>query len=309
MIIKQKDSLEQAIQQLETIIRYPGLSHNILDRVRVELRTLKAGMTGETNAAYFINFDFAERKSWAIIHDLRIEHGGLVAQIDHLLISRFLEFYVLESKSYSSGIKITDRGEFLTEYNGKYIAIESPIEQNRRHTIVLENLLRKSSLLPTRLGVTLQPTMLAYVLVSPKSMVRRPSSRRFNTDMVIKADELLRKIESEDDKAKTLEVAGLLVKMVSSETLMQMAHKLVALHKPADINYYEKYGLDANALAKASIIQTPSAQRDSNGQTSASKYFCFNCRKSIRKKVADFCFQNKKRFGGKAYCFDCQKSF
>jgi hypothetical protein len=133
MLIKEKDSLESSIQQLEAIVERKDLPRSILEKANSELRTLKAGMRGEQDAAYFINFDFAERKTVAIIHDLRIGHKGYAAQIDHLLITRFLEFYVLESKSFSKGIKITDRGEFLTGYNGNYKAIESPIEQNRRH--------------------------------------------------------------------------------------------------------------------------------------------------------------------------------
>jgi hypothetical protein len=56
---------------------------------------------------------YKDSKNWVIIHDLRIEYGGLVAQIDHLLINRFLDFYVLETKHYSQGVKVTERGEFL----------------------------------------------------------------------------------------------------------------------------------------------------------------------------------------------------
>jgi hypothetical protein len=37
-----------------------------------------------------------------------------------------------------------------------------------------------------------------------------------------------------------------------------------------------------------------------------SRFFCAKCKTSITEKVAIFCFNNKKKFGGKAYCFDCQ---
>ena len=32
-----------------------------------------------------------------VLHDLRLEHGNQVAQIDHLLINRWMECYVLET--------------------------------------------------------------------------------------------------------------------------------------------------------------------------------------------------------------------
>jgi predicted amidophosphoribosyltransferase len=37
------------------------------------------------------------------------------------------------------------------------------------------------------------------------------------------------------------------------------------------------------------------------------KFYCSKCKKTITQKVASFCWQNKKRFGGKAFCYDCQK--
>jgi hypothetical protein len=45
-----------------------------------------------------------------VIHDHRIEHRGRVAQIDHLLINRFLDIFVLESKNYDYGVKISEEG-------------------------------------------------------------------------------------------------------------------------------------------------------------------------------------------------------
>jgi hypothetical protein len=42
--------------------------------------------------------------------DLRIEHRGRVAQIDHLLINRWLDIFVLEPKNYDYGVKIREEG-------------------------------------------------------------------------------------------------------------------------------------------------------------------------------------------------------
>ncbi len=40
-----------------------------------------------------------------MIHDLRVQCNGRVAQADHLLIDRFLEIYVVESKSFRTKIR------------------------------------------------------------------------------------------------------------------------------------------------------------------------------------------------------------
>ena len=42
------------------------------------------------------------------MHDLRVEHAGQVAQIDHLLVNRLLQIYVLESNSFAEGLDVNE---------------------------------------------------------------------------------------------------------------------------------------------------------------------------------------------------------
>jgi hypothetical protein len=177
MIIKQRDSKEADIKELTSLLSLP-LPVNKRFLIERELRFVKSGDRGENDSAYFIDFTYSASKNWAVIHDLRLEYDGKVAQIDHLMIDRYFEFYVLETKNFSYGVKITPDGEFLIGYNNKYQAIESPIEQNNRHIHLLEKLLKARDIMPTRLGFRIAPAFKNYVLVSPKSRVIRPSKRR-----------------------------------------------------------------------------------------------------------------------------------
>lgn len=305
MIVKEKDYLEQALQDLESIAQLADIRDDTRAKVERELKIMRAGERGEANSAYFIDFHYRNKDNWAVIHDLRIEYGGNVAQIDHLLINRILEFYVLESKSYAYGVKITERGEFLFWYNNHYIPVESPIEQNKRHILVLEQLLKRENLLPKRLGMTLSPTFKPYVLVAPKSRVIRPSAKVFNTDMVIKSDELFRQIETNFGSMGALSMTTAVTKMVAKETLEQIAHQLISYHHPITIDYYAKFG-----IVKPSAAPQPVQNNEQfEAAPTTSGYFCYRCKQAISRKVAVFCFQNKQRFGGKAYCFDCQKVF
>lgn len=308
MLIKEKAHSEKSIQILETIANLSGIGDDTAAKVEKELKTLKAGDQGESDSAYFIDFHYKENKNWAVIHNLRIEYGGNVAQIDHLLINRFLQFYVLETKSYTSGIKITERGEFLFWHKNRYISIESPIEQNRRHVLVLEKLLKGEGLLPKRLGIELPATFKPFVLVSPKSTVIRPSGKEFNTQMVIKSDELFRQIESDFDKLGTINIVSSLAKVIAPETLLEFAKRLATYHKPVDIDYYAKFAITPS-IENPIIPAAPQEESEKALERSASTYFCYKCKKTISSKAAFFCFQHKARFGGKAYCFDCQKAF
>lgn len=309
MLIKEKDPANKAIQQLETILQVPGLPKDTYAKAEKELKTFNAGNRGEADSAHFINFHYRNSQNWAIIHDLRIEYGGNVAQIDHLMINRLSEFYVLESKRYAYGLKIEDSGEFLYWDGYRYHAMESPIEQNKRHVAVLGQLLKGENLLPKWLGMTQQATFKPYVLVSPKSRVMRPDHKVFNTDMVIKADELFKQIEANFDNRNLASAVVAGAKMVSCETVENLARQLATYHKPAEIDYYARFGIRPISQVQAPLKETEVKTQQQESQASSSRYFCFKCGKPISQKVAMFCFQNKGRFGGKAYCFDCQKAF
>src|SRR5690606_15808502 len=121
----------------------------------------------------------------AVIHDLRLEINGRVAQIDHLLIGRMLEVYVLETKTFSTGITINEHGEFSLPYEGKEIGIPSPIEQNNRHIRVLEDAFKEIGH-PTRLGIPMPPSFRSVVLVSPKATIKRPKTSKIDLESIVK---------------------------------------------------------------------------------------------------------------------------
>ncbi len=298
MIIKKRDSKESDIKELTSLLTLPlpDFKRFLIER---ELRFVKSGDRGETDAAYFIDFHFASSKRWAVIHDLRLEHRDRVAQIDHLLINRCFDIYILETKNFSYGVKITETGEFLVNYNNKYFAIESPIEQNKRHQIVLEQVLKKYDVMPQRLGIPISPSFHPYVLVSPKSQVSRPSKAAFDTSMVIAADTLRTAIDKRIDEMNNISVLTTASKFSSFESVVEAAKRLASLHKPMKIDYRKRFGIEDNPQHSRTpeLVQPESAKRN----------YCFKCKKPVTEKVANYCADFKKKFGGKVYCFDCQK--
>ena len=248
MIIKKRESKESDIKELISLLSLP-LPDNKRFLVERELRFAKSGDRGENDSAYFIDFHFGSSKNWAVIHDFRLEYRDQVAQIDHLMINRLLEVYVLETKNFSYAVKITDGGEFEVSFSNKYFSIESPIEQNKRHLIVLEQIFKKYDIMPKRLGITLPPTFRSYVLVSTKSRVIRPSKDHFDTSMVIKADTLRTQIDKEFDNLNPLSVLATASKIVSSETIKEMTERLASLHKPMKMDYRKRFGIDTDQLS------------------------------------------------------------
>lgn len=230
MLIKAADDHSTLIARLE---QQAAGSGKAAQQATDELRKRKAGIKGERDSAYLIDFDFGKSPNWAIVHDLRLVHDGRTAQIDHLLINRWLDVYVLETKQFHGGIKITETGEFLrwSSYRKTYEGMASPLEQNERHILVLRDVM-KAITLPTRLGFDITPSFQQFVLVAADARIDRP--KRFDASRVIKADQLRSSIWRDVDNENVL--FGLIrtaAKLVSSETIEYVARQLVARHEPA----------------------------------------------------------------------------
>ncbi|SDY89922.1 Nuclease-related domain-containing protein [Lysobacter sp. yr284] len=229
MLIKTKDDDSALLKDLELRANGAGPAAK---QAATELRIRQAGLKGERESAYLIDFHFERSPNWAVIHDLRLEQGGRVAQIDHLLINRRLEIYVLETKHFHAGFKITDDGEFLrwNAFRKTYEGMASPLEQNERHIAVLRDAV-DSIEWPQRMGLRIAPVFHSLVLVAPTARIDRP--KHFDSSRVIKADLLRKQIDK--DFAADGALMGLLkttAKLVSGDTVAGVARQLVAMHRP-----------------------------------------------------------------------------
>lgn len=302
MIIKSRDPKDRDIAELDALLKQadaPG-KRFLIER---ELRAMKAGIAGEEDCAYYINFYFGNSHNWCVIHDLRIEHEGSVAQIDHLLINRLFEIYVIESKNFSYEVAINDSGEFTLKSGSRSFGIPSPIEQNKRHIFLLEKFITSRSLAPSRFGIPIVPRYRSLVLMSPKSVITRPDSEKFDTDIVIKADTLRTKIDDIVDKMSPFNDLTIIGNMSKIKTVTDFAQSLQSYHSSASIDYRKKFGIKPEHDPIQSVID----RSNGNAEQGDKKYYCFKCRKAIPDNVARFCWNNKEKFGGKAFCYECQK--
>jgi hypothetical protein len=308
MLIKSADDKESQIAILQNLLSHERVSSEKRQLIERELRNLSIGFATEKQAAFEIDFYAAPSKNLFVIHDLRLEIGGRVAQIDHLLMNRALEVFVLETKTFSTGLSINDRGEFSTVYEEREVGIPSPVEQNARHISVLKDAFKEIGL-PKRLGITLQPSFNSVVLVSPKAIINRPKTTNFDAT-IIKLDQFFSWYSEKLDELTLKDTVGIL-KVCSSETVKSLGEKLLSLHKPSRIDYIKKFELGPALLSKEPIASGYSNRKiDIDSTVPKSKeepqYFCANCKNSIATVVARYCWNNRSRFGGKAYCRVCQ---
>jgi hypothetical protein len=300
MILKKADSREHDLSELERLLSIAPTT--IRPKIEQELRAVRAGSKGEQESAYLIDFDFKDAQRTVVIHDLRLEVNGRVAQIDHLLIHRTLNCFVLESKHLHAGLQITEEGEFKqwNDFKKRYEGMASPLAQNERHIAVLKDAFDRLQL-PSRAGITLTPTFHSYVLVSPSARIDRP--KKFDSSRVIKADVLLKTIENQFEKNGVIETFTNVARMVSLDTMITIGRQLVKKHKPSSINYIAKFGLTElpEPAREAPIVKESPAPHYSGGAT------CHECGAAVENKVVFFCRLKKDRFKGKIFCRECQQ--
>lgn len=315
MIIKEADDKNSALDILKSLLARPDCAADTKNRIDQEIRNIQAGARGEAEAAYEMKVHWGESKNWMIIHDLRIETGGLVAQIDHLLINRFLEMWVCESKHFSEGIAINEHGEFAAFFGSKPYGVPSPIEQNAKHILILRKLFDSGAVkLPTRLGFTIKPDLKSLVLVSKGARISRPKTMIDGMDAIIKNDQVFKFIDKAIDQGNN---PLLMAKLIGQDTLEALARGIAKLHKPIAFDWTAKFGLPkeypAMPTAKPEPVHaapTPEAAQPvaEQDQKPKQKLACHACGAAVGYNVAKFCWFNKPKFGGNIYCMDCQKT-
>jgi len=291
MIIKEWQPRSTDLQELERLQDSNKINPEQRKRIGLEIRRINSGDKGERQTAYELDFHFGSSKNYAVLHNLRIEHDGRVAQIDHLVITRLLEIILCESKNFVEGVSVNQNGEFCGFYRGKPYGVPSPIEQNLKHTTVLESTFRSGKIqLPKRLGLTLKPTFTGFTVISNKARISRPNEQKEQFKFLVKSDQLVSAIKEEMEQKSSIGI----VKAISQETLEAVGKSLASLHTSKAWDWKAKFGIPMIA--------------QETGSTSIGKWNCAECGESIDKSVASFCWFNKEKFGGKLFCREHQKN-
>lgn len=204
-------------------------------KIEREIKKYKAGEAVERQAAYHIDFELKSSRNYAVIHGLRLDHGSRVAQIDHLIINRTMDFFTVETKSFHSGFKITESGDFLrwNNFQKKYENMPSPLIQAERHHRVLREVYYDNFDLK-RAFFKLRPRFHAIIAIDPKVRVIRPKEEVLDTSMVVTYERFFKYILK--DRGFVSGVTSL-SKAISSDTLMDIANRIASLHQPKDIDF------------------------------------------------------------------------
>lgn len=317
MLLKLADDHGPRLQLLESLEAQKHWNTAQREWLRSQLWALRRGISGERGAAYYIDHAYKASTNLAVLHDLRLEWGGEVAQIDHLILSRGMVFYLLETKSFSGDVHINAHGEFSVRYGAEMRGIPSPLEQSKRHEKLLMRYLEHLGI-GGRLGV--RPQFFHAVLLDPKGNIRRPARKDFDTSNVIKADQFEAwRNRLVDERTSMAQVFKGLVNLRSSDTLRSWGQQLAQAHRPlpseswlpefmrahmrepevkADVTPVMAVAAPAPAAAARSV-PVPSPERED---------VCAVCQQAVSAEVAAFCRRQAPPWGGQVLCRTHQDS-
>ena len=151
-------------------------------------RRLAAGDAAEKQMAFYMKRAFGSASDVWVINDLRIEHEGEVAQMDHLLVSQ-RGLFIVESKSFTGSVHINAHGEWARQYENSKQGIASPVLQADAQGQLLKKMLKanKDKLLGTLVGLQKGFSycpVLVYVAISDGGIIHRD----MDLPQVMKAD-------------------------------------------------------------------------------------------------------------------------
>ena len=316
MLIKSADDKSKRLALLQDLQKSSLLDARQKEWLRVELRNLTAGIKGEREAAFHLDGHYKDGQNNVLLHDLRFQVDGEVAQIDHLVINRTGYMVLIETKNYSGDLEVNVHGEFTVRYGKERYGIPSPYEQSRRHARILGKLLERLEI-STRTDKL--PEFHNVVLMHPQAIIQRPDAKALDTSFLIKADQFRAWHEKLVDGFSTGGVFKAIFNIRSPDTIKAWGEKLKRQHRPQDLldlpDFMQPKPQPAKAVMEprspapvfAAAPATPSpAQADAS---LAKKLICAHCREKISFPEGKFCWNNAKRFGGLQYCREHQGLF
>lgn len=168
------------------------------------------------------------------------------------------------------------------------------------------------------------PDIYHVVMLHPKAIIQRPSSKSFDTSSVIKADQFPTWHKSFVGKIGVGTLFKTALNMRSLDTIKEWGEKLVREHRPADLlalpDFMRPREPAKAAMPPAAVFSAPAlmpsmaqvaqvqAPSPVNRQPEepARQLICAHCAAKITYPEGKFCWNNAKRFGGLAYCREHQ---
>ena len=235
VFLKEDSSAETQLLAFQELAK--TATGNLVEQLEREIKCVEAGIFGENAIKYELRNSHIPM---FVLHDLYLEHEGLSAQIDYLIVTRKHQ-YIVECKNLYGNIEITSTGDFVRTVSfGRYKkkeGIYSPITQNKRHLELIKQIRRaeRNNFLTKALFESnfYNNYRSIVVLANPKTVLNARYAKKEVKNQVIRADQLSEYIRRTDADPKAIES--------SEKEIETLARFFLNIHKPQKIDYAHKF--------------------------------------------------------------------
>jgi len=187
-----------------------------------------------------------------LIHDIRLEFNGKSAQIDHILISP-LGIILLESKSFKGNLTIKSDNSFQVKYNNKIYTFPNPLEQSKRHALVVKEIIERYIEIPKRIKLLGGIEVKNSVLINPKTtVINRELPANF-----YRSDSFVTEYNKMIDNLSGINLVKSLATFYTEELRLKIAKQLLGLHKPISIDYTKKFPITKQIESSGNVRICP----------------------------------------------------
>jgi hypothetical protein len=284
MIVKERDATKTRIAQLEAY-ESPDMDNIQRQGLKQAAARLRADSTSETACEYIDSY-FSESSEWLIIHDLRMRYETHVMQINHLLISSSLDFYIVDSRYIKHGLNIDNNGRCWAVTHEQTKPIASPLNKLNRDIRILRDIIKSTKNLPSFIGISQPFSVQGYVLTNPTIRSQRPASDLLDTSAIIASDTLFSYVwEKRQSWLRSK------LRHVESTKLCNFTQTLLSQHIPSVSNR-----LVGTRLSQLELL--------SNEEEDTSH--CAQCSQPVTAYIREQSFRRMDICRGHVLCIDCQ---
>jgi len=235
MLAKKPDALDAPLAALQSLRQ--GAQPDDLPFIDIGLRDYVGCAKASMAVVKMLEADFTRGSNWLVLHDLTLRVGEHYARIDHLLINRNFDVFILDSALGSSLIKVDGKGTFSRQCPGqtRFVAIDSPLDQMARRMALL------NALLPRLLAAVkpgpdsqLRPNVMGFFLLSPGISVVRPGGfGSVDTRSFMPMIQITKELNHYGANSGPMAAAALVsMNQIDNRVLTLLGERLVAMHKP-----------------------------------------------------------------------------
>lgn len=193
--------VKEATESILLIEQYKKKIVNTVDEkqnksLNEKIKLLELGLKGENSVLFELQNSFLPIH---ILHDVRIAHNDLKAQIDFVVLTRkFL--LVIEVKNYFGNILVNEKDEFIRQvYKGNKLAFQegfySPVRQVERQVEVFDSYMRDMG------AVTRTPIKSVVVFSNNRTVINMKKASEHVKEKILRVDGLVGYIKQELEKS------------------------------------------------------------------------------------------------------------